>query len=496
MKTGFKFGLDPLEYSKLIAQHRRSILAAGGLEKADAMLEEGHKQYRKEIGTSAETTRFTAEQMTLLTRAGIKPMIGDVGLLSDSFVKLKKTTGLVPAELMGAFSEIMDDESTIANLRAHSSEDERRAIVAGTARRLAENVAMGMTTEQAKAAAKQLNKLAGKGPLERFKDAAKMQAMGGAMGISGGARAAEIMRKGRRATEDEKQELQKYLSKLSNTIETSAVGPTGYEFMVDALATKLDIRPMLVDLNTTLAKPVAATEDAQKTLGMQYDVIKEWLPKIQDIIAAITKNPVAQMGAGAIGTALDLVGGGANLLGGIKSLQAARLTAQTAAGAAPAVAGGAAMLGTAALWTGGGLAAGAVGYGIGTALDMGSEKLFGMAISEWISRVGEDDSKVAQMMNAPVSGKGRAPTPITAKGQEEAHTATLTTATGIERQLTKMDESSAFLKKLSENSEMQIELAQKQLFAMTMSEDEKKENTLRSRLRTGNPYAEGYGRLA
>jgi hypothetical protein len=58
------------------------------------------------------------------------------------------------------------------------------------------NVAAGMTADQAKAAAKMLNKMVAAKPLERIKEAARMRALGGAMGISGADAAAQAVMAG------------------------------------------------------------------------------------------------------------------------------------------------------------------------------------------------------------------------------------------------------------------------------------------------------------
>lgn len=215
---GAQLGLQPQQYTELVAAHRQAVLAAGGLEKNFELLQEGQTRYLNLIGDTGATTTYVQEQMSMLTRSGIRPTIADVTLLDESFKALRKTSGLLPGQLQAAFSEIIEDESTIARLRAVASDDERRAIVAGTINRFKENVALGMTVEQAKAATKALNKLAGQSPLERFKQAARLRAFGGAMGIGGTEEAARILQKGKRATPEEQQRMQRVLSQRKSVV--------------------------------------------------------------------------------------------------------------------------------------------------------------------------------------------------------------------------------------------------------------------------------------
>lgn len=490
-----RFGLDAKEYAELITANRQAVLASGGLVHNFNLLQEGQSQYFDRIGDLGATTKYTQEQMSIFARSGIKPTMADVSLLGASFTKLQKLAGLTSVQMNALVSDVVEDESTITLLRATTSENERRAIVEGTTRRIAENVALGMTTEQAKAAAKALNKLAGKGPLERFKDAAKMQAMGAALGVSGGGEAAAIHRKGARATQAEKDQLQDYLSQISNAIGTSKTGSQGFEFMVDSMAEKLNIKPMLEPLNTTLAQSVAATDAAQKSLGDIGENTKRSMNWLQHIYGALTSSGAKVVG-GAVGGAVDLMSGvGGNILSGLagaglKGLFGAGAGAATAgtATAATAATAGAGAAGLTAAAVAGSVAVlaatGAASYGLTRLVDKGIEKISGQGMSERVSRWFESDAeKAANAMMAQSISPSKTTTAATSPVQQ--------TADGITKQVDKMNETNTFLKQLTETADKQLDVAEKQLAAALLTEKQKTSGEFRSGLQAsgGLTYA-------
>ncbi len=357
MTLGYQLGLTGQEYAKLSKAHRDVVLAAGGTTKHLELLTAANKQYEDLIGDNAERTQFVAEQMKMLAERGIKPTAKNMELLAPEFAKLQKTSNMTSAEFNSAMADITDDAATSAQLRAASSEEERAAIMKGIAGRLAENRAMGMTTKQAIEATKALNKLSGQGPLERFKQAAKLRAMGGAMGVAGGDEASRILIKGQRASADEKQELQKYLSNLSNTMSESQMGSIGGEIFAATLADKLGLQELIgptSPFNTRLVEGTKYEQDSLKLLGENNKDLKKIVIFFDRVIDALTKNPLLMIITGAIGGIFGILKGKAfaSLLGG---------AAKSLAGGAGGLLRGAAAMGGGALAAKGALVAGAAG---------------------------------------------------------------------------------------------------------------------------------------
>lgn len=314
-------GMTPTEYTEFIAANRRSILAAGGIERNAAILKKGSDELIPFVGDQKTAVLGVQEQMTMLARSGIRPAIKDTQLLSQSFLQLQKTSGMQIGEFNQHVAEMIESDEVQASLKAAATEDERRRIVASNAARLAEYAAMGMTTEQAKAASKTLNRLAGEGPLERLKKAAQLRMLGGAMGISGSEGAAAILRKGEAASGEEKAVLADFLKRVSNEIALAqGRGDLAREIQLTSLIKNIDI-PLgkTSELTTTAAQAVAPTIEAVKSLGDVSDGLKDVVKSVNRAATALEAAAKTLTGTdgGILGTLATAAGGiGGALVGG------------------------------------------------------------------------------------------------------------------------------------------------------------------------------------
>lgn len=506
---GFQLGLSPKDYTELVAANRQAVLASGGLAKNFDILSAGQSRYFDLIGDLAGTTKFTQEQMSLLARSGIKPAVKDVNLLGKSFERARKLAGQTGAEFNASISDIIEDENTRARLQAATTAAQRRAIIQGTAARYAENLALGMTTKQAQEAAKALNKLAGQSPLERFKQAAKIQALGGALGVGGGAEAAAILRKGQRATDEERQQLQGYLSKMSNVLGKAATGPIGAEIFATTLSDKLGLQDLLgknSPFNTTLAQEIAPSlNQSAKSLGEVASTLKKTVKYYEKAKGAVTA-PGTQVAGGLAGWLLSggssilggalggfggglVRGGGGKMLGGLGRLLG--LGGRAAAAAAPGLeataataAGGIGVggLGLAAL-------AGGAAYGLTRVVDNAVEKATGKSISERISRWFESDAEKA--FNASMATPSAPHKKQIETSKDTAHH-TSKISSGIDDQLKKMDKSNELLSTIATNSQKSADFAEKQLAYMTLTDKQKKDMNVLAKLRENNRFAGTY----
>jgi hypothetical protein len=305
-----KLGLTPDEYIKMNAASRQTILATGGVSKQMDILSKQSEELKGHFKTIGDATKFTQGQMDLLATSGIKPSVHNAGLLNESFKKMKAYTGMTGDAFLQMQQDLSTDADIADQLRAVNMQ-EREQILASNAARMAEQVAMGMTTEQAKNVTKSLAKMAGAGPLDRIKSAAKMRALGAAMGVEGGDRAANIRIQGDRANAVDKKFLEEYTTKLSNKMSESKTASLGYEIMADRLQTKLG------DENTAASSPfntrlAEAKEIDLKALAQQVEVntnLRDLIVKVQQLGAA-KANPYIQGAGGVVGGVGSVVGPG------------------------------------------------------------------------------------------------------------------------------------------------------------------------------------------
>jgi hypothetical protein len=306
-----QLGLTPEEYIKMNAASRQTILATGGVGKQLDILKKQSSDLGGSFATAGDATRYAQGQMDALAKGGIRPSMETAGLLNDQFLRLNKITGMTGEQFNQLTNELITDSDIQLQLRAANA-DERQQIIKSNAARVAEYVAMGMTTEQAKSATKALAAIAGQKPIDRIKQAAKLRAMGGAMGIEGANEAADIMIKGQRASPEEMKRLADFNSKMSNKMSESAKGSIGGEIFASKIQEKLGTKDTDANsvFNTRLTEGNKIQEESLKTL-------QEVPKKLQELIrlvsqgGALKANPLAQT-AGAAGVSLwDTFGPGA-----------------------------------------------------------------------------------------------------------------------------------------------------------------------------------------
>lgn len=469
--VGAKFGLSPKEYAQLTKASRETVLAMGGLDGHMKGLSETTAAYQLTIGDLSERTAFVQEQLDILGRAGIKPTADAAKAMVPEFERLRKISNLAPKEFNAAIESITEDEGTLHQLRAANTEAERLAIVKGIAGRIAENRAMGMTTKQAIEATKALNKLTSAGPLDRFKQAAKLRAMGGAMGVAGGAEASQILMKGARATEDERRQLQDYLSQLSGAQSAAATGTIGGEIFATSLADKLGLQELLgasSPFNVRGADALKVNEDAAKALNEINPKVAEGVDWVQRIFAFLDKNPLLQMGMGAIGALVGFFTGGAFgallgsvLRGGIPGVGGLKGAAGKLGGAARMAGGAAAVAG-----------AGYAGWEAGNWLNENTP------IQEWLaSGIDKMTGLDKNLMNTPAPAGRPAATTAPSKAAEKVVAAEEKKVDTITEQLNTMKEDSLTLKKMLTVLEESNELSKELIAAVTLSEEDKKKAT-------------------
>lgn len=314
-----RLGMKPAEFIQMQAEMRRTILSTGrGMSEFVDGLNSAAKEYSDIILDPAERTKVAAQQLQMFTQSGIRFIKQDATAFAISMRKSAQVAGMMPEEFNTAIGDIIQSEETQTRLKAAASEMERRTILTGIQAQFAQNRAMGMTTEQAKAAAKALNKLAGQGPLERFRQAARLRAFGSAFGMGGESeQAARILIKGQRATADEQRQLQATLGNMSQVLSQSATGSMGAEIFATTLADKLQLGTLLgptSPFNVTLSESVAPLASAAESMAKIPPELSRLVSMFNQLYSQATNNPLLTGAAGLLG----MFGAGkvANFVGG------------------------------------------------------------------------------------------------------------------------------------------------------------------------------------
>lgn len=538
-----KLGMSGAEYAKIISANRQVVNAMGGTAKTIEALDSSMNSFYAMTGSNAAALEALTETMTSFARTGVKPTEAVLKAYTQDVKNLAAQTGMTQAQIRNLYDDIAHDAESIDILRS-ARKEEREAILANQRAYVQQSIAMGMTAEQAKEAAKMLNKMVAAKPLDRLKQAAKIRALGGAMGIAGSEQAAQAVTAGKRATPEQKAALQAFSNSAANMMDQAAQQGLGMEIFATTLLDKLDLEQYYgknstfsTTLGDTLAKPLedvkAAFVDASK------DPLLDAGRKLDTLIGAAQQ---VISGTHYIGVAVSAV-----------AASAAAIAAMMAGGKIASMAGGALEKGKSILKIGGatggtaGTPAGTAGKVgnvlgkigsiagkasmIGTALDVGlgandlvqgraqetmsgmdylSPMRYGMFFGDKINKLVEGvtgDSiggKLYDWMN-PQSTNLAAPTSPSAKKTDATSattkatetgtaikTATVSTAEGVVAQGKKIDTSNDLLQRIAELTDKQLTISEKQLMALTMTEKEKTSSETRTALRRDTRFGAQY----
>lgn len=305
-----KLGLTPEDYIKMNAASRQTILASGGVSKQMEALASQSETLRGHFASAGDATKFTQGQMDILAKSGIRPTVENAGLLNGSFKKMQQYAGMTGEQFLALNQELSQDSDIQLQLRSASME-EREHILASNAARVAEYTAMGMTVEQAKNATKALAAVGNMKPIDRIKQAAKIRALGGAMGIAGANEAAEATLAGQNATDQQKEQLAAFNANMSDAMSKSARGSMGEQIVASKLQEKLGNKD--TDANSVFNVSLA---EGNKIAAGALDEQKKVPPLLEKLIIATTQakagaaNPFVQATVGTSRSALDMFGTG------------------------------------------------------------------------------------------------------------------------------------------------------------------------------------------
>lgn len=543
--VALKYRVTGEELAKISAANRQTINSMGGTAKTLEQLDPTITQFQILTGDATEALRLAVDTASDFAKKGIRPTTDVMVRYTEDLKDLQRRTGMNTAAAAKYFDELASDTDTIDLLRS-ARKEEREAILQSQRALITQALAAGQSAEQAKEAAKMLNKMVAAKPLDRLKQAAKVRALSGAMGIGGGEEAAQAIIAGKRATAEQQKALQRFSQNAANAMDQAAGQDIGTEIFATTLLDKLDLEQYYgkgSSFSTTLGdtlKPAIgdlskAYIDATQT---QTGQLVNWLSKLYDQLGLILSGKhwggLIASGVAAIGAWL-FKGKLAEMLASATGITAAE-AAGGAAGAAGAGAAGAgkaagALSKLAAVGKVAGVAGAAldVGFGVNDLLDgkrqtemhkgwemlspmrwgmyggekinQGAESLMGgQSIGSKLYDMIHGDDEVKKMLAPmPVKPKAAAATAKqaeavkkTADASDDIKTATMQSASSLADQVKKLDASNDFLKRIADLAEQQLNLTERQLVAMTMTEKERTSDASKMALRRDTKFGSQY----
>lgn len=530
---GLKRGISGEELINAANANRRVVNALGGTEQAFKTLDPAIQNLRAQGISARDALELAGAQASNFAEYGVKPTQASMLAYNKELIDMRKYTGLTATQMHDMFNRVAEDEESRTLLKA-AREDEREAILASQRALMKQAVAAGMSATQAEQAAKMLNKMTAAKPLDRLKQAAKIRALGGAMGIAGADEAAQAVIAGKRATAEQRQMLQEFSIAATNAMDVAAQSGLGTEIFASTLLEKLDLEAHFgpqSHFSTTLGdtvKPLQAAIDQQTdhtsgilgqaaaTTTLLAGIAGVILPGIGSTIMTAAGVIVAAIASKAGAELLGKMGGVTGTGGGItsKAGKALSMGKNLLKGSAVGVtiglagdyvgdklveaghdtAGG--ILSGAATGAGIGATIGSIIPGVGTLIGGGVGGLLGGAYGLY------------QSMSSPTSPSGKILKPaqiVPSKSMssqdlgslnmpdEVVKEATLRSADKLSEQVTIMDKSSTLLQTIADLTTRQVELSEKQLVALTMTEKQRTSIATRTALNQGSKFGSQYG---
>lgn len=531
INTMSKFGYNMEQSIQLQAENRRAIISStNGMKDFVGGMEDAYQKFDF-IANPLDRSKIAIDSYNIAVKAGIRMSKEQATMFVNDIKKFTKYTGENATEFTAHIGSIMESQEVQTALMGASNDMQRKAILDGVTAQYTANRAMGMTAEQAKNAATALAKIGNEKSKKTIVDAVKLRAYMSTIGMGReGVELQRLMMKRQNLTPEERNRKQELLSKVKSESDRRSWGDVSQRTLQnDALAAALGVDQLSDALNTNLVKAVSPQEDAFKTIPEIPEAIRTATSKLGDIEAVLKNHPLAQIGVGAAGSALsmlDVAGGsmggtlGANILsrfipglagaGGAAGAGTAAGAGGAAAGAGVASTAGIAALAAAAIaaggtgiyaavqaargedasnWIGDGFDKMTGGWNMFEALD----NLVGGPLSESNAKINELDRTVKGKIvekKPDVVDPAKKATEKKPELSEDEKKKNEAEQKAEQERMKREREANELLKNLSENSQRQVELAERQLVAMTMSDDERlgAKNNLRKDNRFGSKY--------
>ncbi len=254
-----KMGVTPAQYAELSASAREASNTLGGFGNVIDKVGTTASELYPMIGNLKDSYAAGIDALKDFKRKGIEPSTNTLSKYVEDAYVMSKLTGLGYKEISNIFKGVEDDVDNLSLLKSARA-GEREAIIQHQRQLIITNKSLGMTATQAGEAAKMLNKMLAQKPLERIKQAAKLRVLGSAMGLGPQAElAAKALIAGPRKTEMQKQQLNDFSIQMTNAMDTMAQRGLGSEIAATTLMDKTGLDQYFgkdSPFSTTLGAPM------------------------------------------------------------------------------------------------------------------------------------------------------------------------------------------------------------------------------------------------
>ncbi len=377
---GALMGIDPQLISELMASNRATVIAMGGAQDMGAYYDSlGARLNELALitGNRTEALKFEMETYQSLLRSGIMPTEDALNGVVKEFAFFQQAMGMTHDEFTQRRNSLSQNVEIRRTLQGIDKRD-LSAKINGIIAQMQTNRELGMMREQAIAAATALHELGAKGPRERIKDMAKLQAIGAMAGVQMSDEARKAFILGRSATDAQRKAQSEFMGTLGGSLAniSATMGGEGAEFAMFAMMEKAGIGMERFDqfmpqLGEKISELPKNFEEAFLTMSEQMGPLETQFSNLKNVVEEVVGVFSNVAGGGflsnALGTATGAflgTGGAKGLFSGISRLFAGVGGLGTAMRAAPTI--GAAGLGTATLGVGG---AALGGYAVGSAIN-------------------------------------------------------------------------------------------------------------------------------
>jgi len=312
--TAFTVGMNPQEFAQNVATYRQSIQAAG-ISTGDfkTIVAAGADELTEYTGELKDSIRLQSSAFEAAKRFGVEGGDAMKSFMNQQVATFKKFN-MVFSMTADQFIAMNDQikKSTAINEHMYRLDKTERAQKAKDIQQTVLQLrTQGLMQEQAMKVVEAMSAIAAKSPKERLKQAAKLQAVGGALGFGAEAgRAAQAIRTGKTQTPEfakDMEAMQKRMGEFmgqglpQEMMASQIIQATGLESL---LGPKSDF----ADLNK---EQYQATQNIEKLAKKRNDIANKALATL-DKIQAFLAGPILKMFGSAIGF-LGVMAGGAFL---------------------------------------------------------------------------------------------------------------------------------------------------------------------------------------
>lgn len=301
--NGLKLGIAGDTMIQAANSARQTINALGGTTKALDVSIDAINRLRIATGNSEDAVKLAFASMQDFAVSGISPTTALLDQYANDLIKLTAATGMQTAASAEYYRDIATDSSSIDLLRK-TRDGERMQMLANQRALVQHSIALGMSANQAREAAKAMNRMSAAKPLDRIKQAARLRTIAGAMGIGGAEEAARDLIAGKKNSQALMGLMQQIATKRD---QMSAEGNLPSEIFISSLLEKLDPEQVLGQnspFSTTLAKTLQSqtemTDITKTKMGEAVGLLQRILDQVELIVSGKSVLGTALAGVAAL----------------------------------------------------------------------------------------------------------------------------------------------------------------------------------------------------